>query len=81
MAGGSDSDSGEGSTDPVLPSENVEYSVGSSETTAVEVLLAIEDGDPRGPEPEAVEASGSARAVWAIDPAGVAHLLPVEDVD
>ena len=71
-SGGLAGDSCDRSEDPIPATGTAEYSGGSSETTAVEVLLAIEDDRSVGPEPASAE-EGS-RVVWAVDEAGVVYL-------
>ena len=76
--GGSDGDSCDRSEGPMLATRTAEYSAGSSETTAVEVLLAIEDD--RSAEPEPARTEEGPRVVWAVDGAGVVYLPQEERV-
>ena len=62
----------------MLATKTAEYSAGSSETTAVEVLLAIEDD--RSAEPEPARTEEGPRVVWAVDGAGVVYLPQEERV-
>ena len=62
----------------MLATKTAEYSAGSSETTAVEVLLAVEDD--RSAEPELARTEEGPRVVWAVDEAGVVYLPQEEGV-